>query len=258
MASRNPDMLLEVGIEKQLQSRGRSFTLKADFCSRKGFIVLFGPSGSGKTLTLQSIAGLKTPDSGRIVLKDRVLFDSQAGIDIPPHDRHIGYLFQDYALFPHLTVFDNVGFGLRRSLQWRLSRPDKRKVEEFLEAFEIAHLAQSYPFDISGGQRQRVALARALVRNPELLLLDEPFSALDTLLRVKLRKDLLELQSRFNVPVVMITHDPEDIRVFGETLVTYEAGQVCKVSSCSSELRPAGHSEQLKCRPSTGIDPQVA
>lgn len=229
MASKNPDIVIEVHVEKRLQSRERKFVLKADFCSREGFVVLFGPSGSGKTLTLQSIAGLIAPDSGRIVLKDRVLFDSNKGIHLPARNRGIGYVFQDYALFPHLTVFENVGFGLQRSWRWKVSRPHRQKVEEFLEAFEIAHLASSFPFDLSGGQKQRVALARALIRKPELLLLDEPFSAMDTLLRVKLRKELLNLQARFNVPVIMITHDPEDIRFFAETLVTYKAGQVCKV-----------------------------
>ena len=229
MASKNPDMLIRVDIEKTLYSRGRRFVLKAAFSSREGFVVLFGPSGAGKTLTLQSIAGLLTPDSGRIVLKGSVLFDSRSGINIHPRHRNIGYVFQDYALFPHLTVFENVGFGLRKRWPQPLSRPHRLKVEEFLDIFEITHLAASFPFDLSGGQRQRVALARALIRSPELLLLDEPFTALDTLLRVKLRDELLAIQARFKVPVIMITHDPEDISAFAETLVTYEAGRVCKV-----------------------------
>jgi molybdate transport system ATP-binding protein len=231
MASRNPDMLIRVDIEKTLYSRGRRFVLKAAFSSREGFVVIFGPSGAGKTLTLQSIAGLLTPDSGKIVLRESVLFDSKSRINIPPQHRNIGYVFQDYALFPHLTVFENVGFGLRKRWPQPLSRPHRLKVEEFLEIFEIPHLAKSLPFDLSGGQRQRVALARALIRSPELLLLDEPFAALDTLLRAKLRDELLAIQARFKVPVIMITHDPEDIRVFAQTLVTYEAGQVCKVET---------------------------
>jgi molybdate transport system ATP-binding protein len=222
-------MLIEIDIKKALSSRGRTFTLKAAFSSGQGFVVLFGPSGAGKTLTLQCIAGLITPDSGRIVLGDRVLFDSKSGVNIHPQHRNIGYLFQDYALFPHLTVLENVGFGLFKRWLLPMSRQCRRKVEEFLDIFEISHLARSFPFDLSGGQRQRVALARALVRSPELLLLDEPFAALDTFLRVKLRNELLAIQARFKVPVIMITHDPEDIRAFAETLVTYEPGRVSRV-----------------------------
>jgi len=225
-------MLIQVDVAKKLSSRGRSFNLQAVFSSEEKFVVLFGPSGAGKTLTLQSVAGLITPDTGRIVLNGRVLFDSKAGINIPSRDRGIGYLFQDYALFPHLSVAENIGFGLKKNRLSRLSKHDRRRVEEFLEVFEISHLKDSFPFDLSGGQKQRVALARALIRNPEILLLDEPFSALDTLLRTRLREELLKLHARFNVPVVMITHDPEDIRVFAETLVTFEAGRVCKVECC--------------------------
>ncbi len=229
MVSPNPDVLIQVDIEKKLYSNGRSFNLEASFSTPEGSIVLFGPSGAGKTLTLQSIAGLMTPDSGRIVFRGRVLFDSASGINLPPRLRNIGYVFQDYALYPHLTVFENVSFGLRKNWLLPIGRSDRIRVEEFLEAFEIGQLSKSLPMMLSGGQRQRVALARALIRNPDLLLLDEPFSALDTFLRARLREELLAIRARFNVPVVMITHDPEDIRVFAETLVTYEEGKVRKV-----------------------------
>lgn len=222
-------MLIHVDVEKELVSRGRSFRLKAEFTSEERFVVLFGPSGSGKTLTLQSVAGLATPDAGRIALNGRVLFDSKAGVNIPSRSRGIGYLFQDYALFPHLSVAENVGFPLKKGFRWRLSKPDRRRVQEILDLFEISHLAESFPFDLSGGQKQRVALARALVCRPDILLLDEPFSALDTLLRVKLRRELSEIQARFDIPVIMITHDPEDIEAFAETLVIYESGRVCSV-----------------------------
>lgn len=222
-------MLIQIDVEKELVSRGRSFRLDAAFSSEEQFVVLFGPSGSGKTLTLQSVAGLVTPDAGRIALNGRVLFDSKRGINVPSRSRGIGYLFQDYALFPHLSVAENVGFAIKKSFRWRLSKQDRRRVEEFLDIFEISHLAESFPFDLSGGQKQRVALARALIRKPDILLLDEPFSALDTLLRVRLRKELSDIQARFNIPVIMITHDPEDIKAFAETLVSYELGRVCGV-----------------------------
>lgn len=231
-------MSIHVDVEKKLQSRGRSFTLKAAFSSDTQFVVLFGPSGSGKTMTLQSIAGLITPDSGLITFKDRVLYDSKSRINLPSRHRGIGYVFQDYALFPHLTVLENVGFGLKKNWQRSFCRQARLDIEEFLQIFEIAHLADSLPLDLSGGQKQRVALARALIRKPDLLLLDEPFSALDTLLRVKLRKELLEIQSRFNIPVIMITHDPEDINTFAEALVTYEAGRVCKVEPFPAPMIP--------------------
>jgi len=228
----NPDMLIEVDIERTLNSRERSFTLKATFASDESRVVLFGPSGSGKTLTLQSVAGLMRPVSGKIALKGRVLFDAKAGIDVPSRERRMGYLFQDYALFPHMTVFENVGYGLRKTWQWRLSGKDRREVLNLLDILEIRHLAQSLPSDLSGGQKQRVALARALMTRPDLVLLDEPFAALDTLLRVRLRKELLDIQERFQVPMIMITHDPEDISAFAETLVTYEAGRVCEIKRC--------------------------
>ena len=146
-------MLIQVDVEKELVSRGRSFRLKASFSSEEQLVVLFGPSGSGKTLTLQSVAGLVTPDAGRIALNGRVLFDLKAGIDIPSRDRGIGYLFQDYALFPHLSVLKNIEFGLKKSRLWRLSRQDRCRVEAFLEVFEISHLKESFPLDLSGGQK---------------------------------------------------------------------------------------------------------
>ena len=203
--------------------------MKASFSSEEDFVVLFGPSGSGKTLTLQAVAGLIEPDAGRIVIGDHLLFDTETKLNIPARYRNIGYVFQDYALFPHITVEENVAFGLKRVWPWRLSGADRGRVQEFLEIFEISHLAKGYPRDISGGQRQRVALARSLIPRPELLLLDEPFAALDPLLRGRVRKEVLEILKRFGIPVIMITHDPEDIKVFAETLVVYEEGRVCRV-----------------------------
>ena len=241
----NRDVLIEVDIKRTLNSRERSFTLKVAFASDESRVLLFGPSGSGKTLTLQSIAGLMRPASGRISLKGRVLFDAKAGIDVPSRERRMGYLFQDYALFPHMTVAENVGYGLRKTFRWRLSKKDRRDVLSLLDTLEIKHLAESFPSDLSGGQRQRVALARALMTRPDLLLLDEPFAALDTLLRGRLRKELLDIQERFHVPMIMITHDPEDIRIFAQTLVTYEAGRVCEIKS---NLGSADQKEG-ECRP---------
>ncbi|MBI5018620.1 MAG: ATP-binding cassette domain-containing protein [Deltaproteobacteria bacterium] len=222
-------MRIRVDVEKRLAAKGRTFALGAAFSSEEDLVVLFGPSGSGKTLTLHAIAGLLTPDAGRIEVGGEVLFDSASGVNVPARRRGIGYVFQDYALFPHRTVRQNVGFGLRGLWPRALSPSDTRRVDELLEVFELSALAGAVPRDLSGGQRQRVALARALVRDPKLLLLDEPFSALDPLLRARTRSEFLKVREHFRVPVVVITHDPDDVDALAETLVVYEAGRVRQV-----------------------------
>jgi molybdate transport system ATP-binding protein len=228
-------MKILVDIKKQLGTGRRVFNLEVSFTSDQDVVVLFGPSGAGKSLTLQAMAGLMTPDVGRIVVGERVLFDSSRHITIPARHRDIGYVFQDYALFPHLTVAKNVAFGLQRTWPWRLAQPDWWRLEEVLDALELAPLRDSLPRDLSGGQRQRVALARALIRRPKLLLLDEPFSALDAPLRNRTRQELLRLQERFNLPVVLITHDPEDVAALAQTVVVYDSGRVSRVRALRDE-----------------------
>jgi len=225
---------ISVDIEKSLWSGDRAFRLRVAFVSGDESTVIFGPSGSGKTLTIQAIAGLVRPDAGRISLGEGTLFDSVAGIDIPVRKRGVGFLFQDYALFPHITVAQNIAYPLTRFWEWRIPDRVRLEVEEIMDAFEIRGLAACLPRELSGGQRQRVALARALVRRPSVLLLDEPFSALDTPLRARMREELLALRRRFKVPLVMITHDPEDVEVFGETIVHIEEGAVRDVVRGSS------------------------
>jgi molybdate transport system ATP-binding protein len=228
-------MKIIVDIKKRLGSGKRVFSLEVSFASDQDVVVLFGPSGAGKSLTLQAIAGLTTPDAGRIVVGERVLFDASRNLTIPARHRDIGYVFQDYALFPHLTVAKNVAFGLKRAWPWYLCRPDRLRLEEVLEIFELAPLRDSLPRDLSGGQRQRVALARVLIRRPSLLLLDEPFSALDALLRGRMRQELLRVQERFNLPVILITHDPEDVAALAQTVVVYDAGRIRQVMSLQDE-----------------------
>lgn len=222
-------MRIRVDIEKKLAAGGRTFDLRASFASDEDLVVLFGPSGSGKTLTLQAVAGLVTPDAGRITVGDDVFFDAREGVDVPARRRDIGYVFQDYALFPHLTVSQNVAFGLRSLRATRLTPAEQRRVTEVLDVFELRPLASSLPRDLSGGQRQRVALARALIRSPKLLLLDEPFSALDPLLRARMRSEFLKIQAHFQVPVIVITHDPQDVDTLAETLVVYDTGRIQQV-----------------------------
>lgn len=228
-------MLIQVEVKKRVTAQGRMFSLEVDFASESERLVLFGPSGSGKTMTLQLLAGLLAPDSGRIVVGDRVLFDKQMEINVPARRRAVGYVPQDYALFPQLSVAGNVGFGLPKRWPWGLEKDDRHRVAEFLEIFEISDCGASLPRDLSGGQRQRMALARALIRNPKLLLLDEPFSALDAPLRAKMRRELLKIQERFTIPMILITHDPEDVAALAQTVVVYEHGRVGKIMSAAKD-----------------------
>lgn len=221
-------MRIDVDIRKTLRSDGRDFTLDVKFSCVDDVSVIFGPSGAGKSLTLRAIAGLETPDYGRIVIGDQVLFDSMAGVDLPASERAVGYVFQDYALFPHLSVAQNVGFGLKRWWQRKLPLAAALRVAQLLELFELRGLNDAYPAQLSGGQRQRVALARALIRQPDVLLLDEPFAALDPLLRGRMRRELISTRALFKVPMLVITHDPEDVAVLGQTLMLLDSGRVAR------------------------------
>lgn len=219
-------MQLDIDIRKTMRSGRQSFELATSFRSASQRIVVLGPSGAGKSLMLKAIAGLVTPDAGHIRLGSTTLFDSAARIDLAPQRRNLAYLFQDYALFPHLNVRQNVGFGLARGWRNPGAGAQDSAVDYWLDAFELRAVAMSYPEELSGGQRQRVALARALVARPQALLLDEPFAALDPLLRVTMRAELDALQRQLNVPILLITHDPEDARVFGDHVLQLRAGAI--------------------------------
>ncbi|MFU2208554.1 ABC transporter ATP-binding protein [Solidesulfovibrio sp. C21] len=221
-------MRITVNITKSYKSAQRDFHLQSEFATTGNRVVLFGPSGSGKTLTLRAIAGLMRPDAGTITVDGRVLVDTAAREFVPPRSRNIGYLFQDYALFPHLTVRQNVGFGLKR-LFGRMSQENTERVTQIMDLFGIIPLAEVRPSRISGGQRQRVALARALVGDPKALLLDEPFSALDVPLRQRLRVELAGILNRLDIPLVMVTHDPADVVFFGGDVVHYAEGKVKEI-----------------------------
>lgn len=219
-------MNFDVDIEKTVRSARRSFELRVRFTTDARRTVIFGPSGAGKSLTLQALAGLLKPDKGRIAFDGEVLFDAAAGIDLPARHRGFGYLFQDHALFPKLNVRQNIAFGLLRGLRNPSVKVDHEAVERWLRAFELADVAAQRPDELSGGQRQRTALARALAHAPRALLLDEPFSALDPVLRERMRAELDELLTRIDVPVLMITHDPQDLEWFGDAALYLRDGAI--------------------------------
>jgi molybdate transport system ATP-binding protein len=222
-------MTIEVDIEKEFYGRKHgkkgknpSFSMNCSFDTGSDFSVLFGCSGSGKTTALRCIAGLETPDSGTIRINDTVYFDSRKKINVPPQKRKIGYMFQENALFPHMNVRQNIEFGLKG-----LSSMEKtNRVNEMLGLLGIEELEFAYPDELSGGQKQKVALARALAPEPEVLLLDEPFSALDTVIRLKLRKELRAIQKKLGIPVILITHDPVEAFTMADRMVVFDGGRV--------------------------------
>src|SRR6202023_1773021 len=211
-------MSLEVAIEKQVSD----FRLSVEFTADGAPLGLLGPSGSGKTMTLRAIAGLETPDRGRIVLDGRALFDSARGINIPARERKIGLLFQNYALFPHLTVTENIAFVLHRLPESERAR----RVAQQLSAAHLDDLANRYPASLSGGEQQRVAVARALAVEPAALLLDEPFSALDTHLRGALERQLRETLEAYRGSTLFVSHNLEEAYRVCEELVVLARGGV--------------------------------
>jgi molybdate transport system ATP-binding protein len=213
--------MLRVEVEKRL----RDFPLKAAFRVRAGeTLVLIGENGAGKSTVLNLVSGLLSPDRGAISLGDRLLFSSPDRVDVPPERRNIGHLFQSYALFPHLTVFENVAFGLRCH---KVQKEEvKRRVGELLEEMGILSLEREPVGRLSGGQRQRVALARALVLEPDLLLLDEPLAALDVKSRGSMRTELKEAIVTAGIPALLVTHHFEDALVLGDQVCLIEEGTI--------------------------------
>src|SRR5215813_460306 len=196
--------------------------LEVEFEAPAGFTILFGASGSGKTTTLKAISGIVRPDSGRICINEDVLFDSSAAINVPIRSRGVGFVFQDLALFPHLTSMENVEFGMSGT------EPSdrRRRVQTLMDGLRITHIAKRKPRDISGGEAQRVALARALSRMPRLLLLDEPLSAIDEEIKLSIISDLKRINRELQMPILYVTHSREEAISLGERLIVYERGRI--------------------------------
>ena len=209
---------LIVNIEKNL----KSFQLQVEFTANGNTLGVLGASGSGKSMTLRCIAGLEKPSRGRIVLNERVLFDAKRKINLPSRKRRIGFLFQNYALFPHMTVAQNIGFGLQE-----LPKNERiSKVKQYIDMMQLQDLENRYPHQISGGQQQRVALARALVIEPEAILLDEPLSALDTYLRNQIEKLLRKVLSSYQGATLFITHKLEEAYRVSSNIMVMSEGKV--------------------------------
>ena len=214
---------LSVRIRKSFGGeRGSSFVLDVEFSAGAGFTILFGASGAGKTTLLDCIAGLQTPETGRIAVGANALFDSSANVDVPPNRRTVGYLMQTLALFPHMTVAQNVQYGLDR-LE---GSERKARCAQVLEAFRIAALAERRPGEISGGERQRAALARTLVTRPRVLLLDEPLTALDAVTKAQILDDLRVWNREQQIPILYVTHQREEVFALGENVIALDAGRI--------------------------------
>lgn len=219
-------MGFELDLRKDLHMGGRHFRLDVHAHTSARRVVLYGPSGAGKSLCLRAVAGLLRPDSGRVEVDGKLLFDSATGVNLAARARALGFVFQDYALFPHLTVRQNVAFGLRRGWRNPSREPQDAAVEDWLARLGLSELANMSPAGLSGGQRQRTALARALVSRPRALLLDEPFAALDASLRTQLRDELAQVLDGLDLPLLLISHDPDDLTRFGEAVIHLREGCV--------------------------------
>lgn len=209
-------MSLYMNIENNLSS----FNLKVNFEHKKGILGFLGASGSGKSMSLKCISGLVTPSNGKIIVNDKFFYDSTKRINLSPQKRNVGYLFQNYALFPNMNIIDNIQIGISH-----MNNKEKKSLSiEYIERLGLSGLEKHYPWQLSGGQQQRVALARALITSPDILLLDEPFSALDQHLRNNLEKELMSILKDYNGSVIFVTHDIDEAYRVCDNIIVYENG----------------------------------
>lgn len=216
--------MIEISLSKDLDSASGPLRLDVDARIAKGsFVTLFGPSGAGKTTILRMLAGLVQPEGGRIVVEGATWFDARNRVNLRPQDRSIGFVFQDYALFPNLTVRENIAYAVEKNAS--------RWVDELLGMTDLGGLRDRLPATLSGGQKQRVALARALARKPRLLLLDEPLSALDLTLRAQLQDELAAMHQRFGLTTVMVSHELGEVFKLSQQVLRLEAGRIVQSGS---------------------------
>ena len=217
--------MMKLKVHKRLHSAGGEMDLSMNFNIREGqFITLFGESGAGKTSVLRMIAGLMQPDEGVISVHDQIWYDSEKKINLSPQKRNIGVVFQDYALFPNMTVRENLQFALQKGQNHKV-------INELIEIVELGSLESRSPLTLSGGQKQRVAIARAIVQRPKILLLDEPLSALDAKIRIKLQDYLLDLHRSFGLTTILISHDVSEIFKLSDHVIKMKQGSILKQGS---------------------------
>ncbi|HVF28446.1 MAG TPA: ATP-binding cassette domain-containing protein [Pyrinomonadaceae bacterium] len=215
--------MLSVAIRKRLgDGRREAFDLDVSFTADEGTTILFGHSGSGKTTTLRAIAGVETPDAGRIVLDDQVYFDAAARINMPVRRRRVGFVFQDYALFPHLTAEQNIAYGVKAQGK----RERRARAREMLALFGIEHTRHRLPVEMSGGEQQRAALARALASDPSIVLLDEPLSAVDSSTRERLLEEIKSAQRTSGILFIYVTHNRAEAERIGRRIIIFNEGRV--------------------------------
>lgn len=209
-------------VKKKLHGAEGDFILEVELEVKEGeFLSLFGPSGSGKTTLLRVLAGLEKPDEGYIEVNKEVWFDSKKGINLPPQRRDVGFVFQDYALFPNMSVFENVAYGMKRK--------DRERVMELLRLAGLEELKDKKPHTLSGGQKQRVALLRALAREPKILLLDEPLSALDQETALVLREEIRRFHRTYGITTLMVSHNKEEVLTLSDRVAKIEKGKIIKI-----------------------------
>jgi molybdate transport system ATP-binding protein len=214
--------MIRFSLKKKLHGAQGDFLLELEFeMGAEEFILILGPSGSGKTTLLRMLAGLEKPEEGYIEVKGEVWYDSKRGINLPPQKRDVGFVFQDYALFPNMSLFENIAFGMKKK--------DTQKVIELLKLAGLEQLKDKKPSVLSGGQKQRVALLRALAKEPKLLLLDEPLSALDPETAITLREEIKKFQRSFNIPTIMVSHNREDALSLASRVLLLSEGKIKSV-----------------------------